>query len=189
MSMIGCFRTTSNEDLEALFGRPERIQKFLYGIDFSEGAHRSWLFKFFQKKKPEVDHWIPKDEGADFDVDKAWHGIHYLLCDEPWEGKGVRSFILAGGRSIGSVDVGYGPARAFTSDEVKAIAEELSAIESKDLEAKCNAQDFAEKEIYPNIWDEPFDECFGYILSYFEELKEFILNASRQGKALIVYMS
>ena len=57
-----------------------------------------------------------------FALDKSWHGIHFLLTGSA---EGVRppvDFILMGGREIGDLDLGYGPARAFTSAETKQIA-------------------------------------------------------------------
>jgi len=54
------------------------------------------------------------------------HGIHFLLTGTAWEGDFPLAFIVRGGREVG--DVGYGPARIFTSDEVQAIANALRPI-------------------------------------------------------------
>lgn len=122
-------------------------------------------------------------------IDKAWQGIHFLLCDDPWEGKGPLSFILAGGESIGNVDVGYGPARSFKSSEVKKIAKHLNKISADDLAKKCKPEKFTENSIYPNIWDEPNEVCFSYILDYYDELKDFVIQLSEDEKGMIVYLS
>ena len=80
MSMIGNFRTTCDADIDALLERPKRIELMLYGEYFSEDSARKGLFSFFSRRKKEPqDNWQPLDEGVEFDVDKAWHGIHYLL--------------------------------------------------------------------------------------------------------------
>ena len=96
MSMIGCFRRVPEARLRALLADPESITDFL------------------------------DEEGfADFDIDKAWHGIHYLLTGTAWEGAAPLNFLVAGGRPVGDVDVGYGPARAFSGAEVVGFRPEV----------------------------------------------------------------
>jgi len=191
MSMIGNFRTTSDADIDALMAKPKRIEIMLYGEYVADKTSKGGFFSFFKKKKKEepADNWKPEDPGAEFDVDKAWHGIHFLLTGSAWEGSGPEAFILAGGTEIGDVDVGYGPARAYKSKEVHAIAERLKTIEKKSLEKGCDKKAFFENEIYPEIWDEEPADCFGYLMEYFEILKQFIIKAAEDNKALIVYLN
>jgi hypothetical protein len=47
-----------------------------------------------------------EDPHADLDVDKAWHGIHYLLTGTAWEGDPPLDFIVKGGSQVGDVDDG-----------------------------------------------------------------------------------
>lgn len=58
------------------------------------------------------------------EVDKDWFAIHFLLTGEPYSASMPLGFILSG-KSVGEVDVGYGPARAFTSAQVREIATAL----------------------------------------------------------------
>ena len=126
---------------------------------------------------------------SELSIDKAWQGIHFLLCDDPLKGEGPLSFILAGGENIGDVDVGYGPARSFRSSEVKNIAKHLNKISADDLAKKCKSEKFTENEIYPNLWDEPNEVCFSYLLNYYDELKDFVTQISEEDKGMIVYLS
>jgi hypothetical protein len=45
-----------------------------------------------------------------YEVDKAWHAIHFSLTGDPFEGRIPLNFLVTGGRSIGE-DLGYGPLR------------------------------------------------------------------------------
>lgn len=190
MSMIGNFKTTSDADIAALLEKPTRIQKFLYGEEFIIEPEKKTFFGFFKDKaSKEADYWMPNDSGEEFDVDKASQGIHFLLSGESEESENPLCFILSGGELVGDVDVGYGPARVFTSTQVKEIAQALSKLDEKELKSRCDSETFKKNEIYPDIWDEDFDESFGYILSYLEDLKPFIASAAENGKALIVYMN
>jgi hypothetical protein len=166
MSMIGNFRMSTDAEIKALLARPEAISDLLN----RDGG--------------------PVDAGGTFDVDKAWQAIHFLLCGHPWEGDPPLNFIVAGGTPVGDVDVGYGPARVFTSREVSEIAQALTPITTAELKRRFDADAFAKNEIYPEIWDEPESECLdGYVLDYFEQLKEFVQRAQAQGRALIVYLN
>ncbi|MCG8686362.1 MAG: YfbM family protein [Desulfobacterales bacterium] len=190
MSMIGNFRTTCDLDIDALLERPQRIELMLYGEYFSDNTKKKGIFSFFRKRKDEPhDNWKPIDIGKEIDVDKAWHGIHYLLTGKVWDASGPEAFIVSGGIEIGDVDVGYGPSRAFKSKEVKKIARRLRDIEKNKLIESCDKNNFSENEIYPEIWDEEPESCFGYILEHFEALKHFVSEAAEDGKALIVYIN
>jgi len=86
--------------------------------------------------------------------------------------------------------LGYGPARVFTSAEVLQIARALEPITSEQLRSKFDSETFFDNEIYPEIWDEPVEDCLDlYVLSYFDELKAFVLKAGEEGKGLIIYLN
>jgi len=104
-------------------------------------------------------------------------------------GKWSRILHFSGGTVIGDIDVGYGPARAFRTHEVKAIADRLKHIDKESLRLACDRDKFVENEIYPQIWDEEPESCFGYILDYFEDLKTFISKAAEHNRAMIVYIN
>lgn len=187
--MIGNFKITSDADIAAILATPKRIEKYLYGEEFSEDQPKRGLLKLFTKTTKESDSWEPEFEGEEIDVDKAWHGIHFLLCGKPWEGAEPLNFVVCGGKEVGDVDVGYGPARAFNSAQVKNINTALQSLSDEKIKGKCDPAQFKENEIYPEIWDETDEECFGYILSYLDDLKTFISKASGSDKGLIAYIN
>lgn len=171
MSMIGNFRLVQPTQLEALLEEPEGINDFLY-------------------EETEVDGDAP-DPGGMLDVDKAWHGLHFLFTGTAWEGSPPLNFIVAGGTEIGDVDVGYGPARAFTNAEVRNIARSLESITADDLRSRFDPKKMTALEIYPEIWNRPpqEDDTIGYLLEYFELLKPFIVKGASEGFGLIVFLN
>lgn len=192
MSMIGCFYAVRDEDLEAIVEEPKRIAK-LWAVPRAESpAKPSILSRLFGPKPPPAkevsDHWVPSEKPESFDVDKAWHGIHFLLTGSDWEGDGPLAFVLRGGRSINH-DLGYGPPHGFTSAEVKAIDAALRAVNPDELYARADPKEFASKEIYPTIWqDEPKEECVGYVTENLKSLKEFVTKTAQGNRALIAYL-
>jgi|GEM_PF-223594 len=198
MSMIGNFRSASDSDIEALLTTPKRIELFLYGEYFDPPAKKRGLLSFFFRRKQDVaicstasnDTWAPETDGPTLDVDKAWHGMHFLLCGDAFGGTYPLNFIVAGGTPIGDVDIGYGPARAYTSTEVAEIAQAIQHLTTDQLRARFDSKIFLDNKIYPEIWNEPVEECLdSYVLSYFEGLKAFVLKARDDGRGLIVYFN
>lgn len=124
---------------------------------------------------------------ADLDVDKAWHGIHYLVTGSATEGASPLNFLLLGGRTIGE-DMGYGPARGFSPSEVKAIAAALSAVTADTLRSRYDAKVMQREDIYPGFWVREGDEGLRYVLNHFEDLREFVVGAAEDGEALVVFL-
>lgn len=171
MSMIGNFRLVEAKELERLLADPEAIEDVLYGDD-EEAADDA-------------------PDSPQLDIDKAWHGLHFLFTGTAWEGKPPLNFIATGGQEIGDVDVGYGPARGFTSKELKEISAALAPLSTADLRKRFDPPRMKKLEIYPDIWDrDPADDdTLGYLLEYFEQLKSFLAHGAEHNFALLVYIN
>ena len=172
MSMIGNFRLVQPAALDALFDDPDLISKFLYN------------------EMPDDEDEDGPDPGGSLDVDKAWHGLHFLLTGTAWEGDPPLNFIL-GGEEIGEEDVGYGPARGITNAELREVAAALEPITGDTLRARFDPAKMTALDIYPDIWKRPpeEDDTVGYLLEYFELLKPFIVKGAADGFALITYLN
>ena len=97
MSMIGNFLQVSPSDLEELIADPSGVHSV--HLDPNDDEHENCI-----------------------DIDKAWHGIQFLLANDPWGGEPPLANAVLGGTEIGD-DVGYGPARYLNADEVRAVAD------------------------------------------------------------------
>lgn len=122
-------------------------------------------------------------------LEKAWHGLHYLLCSEALESTGPLAFIAAGGNEITGSEGGYGPARSFTPDETKQIDMALSAVTDDQLWSRFDANAMTSQGIYPEIWDEPEDELKEEYTMYFQEVKQLISDAASQGHGLLIMLA
>jgi hypothetical protein len=193
MSMIGNFRSVPEAEIESLFERPSRVLKLLYGEEaeeFEDSGGNGGIFSLFRRSEPsEPDTWEPSGEGDELDIDKAWHGIHYLLTGTAWTGEAPVNFIVQGGREIGKVDVGYGPARALRSSEVREVAAALEALPPEELAARYDPEEMSRLEIYPDVWDRDPDLERGYLIDNYKELRTFVRRAAERGYGLLVYLS
>ena len=109
MSMILALTTVEDATIRRLLEEPEQVWRVLAPDDAS------------MHPPGQLD--LVEGEGQSIDLDKAWHGIHYLLAGTEWEGTGPAAFLLAGGKEVGDVDVGYGPARALSAAELQQIGD------------------------------------------------------------------
>ena len=148
---------------------------------------------FGQNKTPaeSEEFHLAEDEVAETDLDKAWHGIHYLLTQSAWEGEDPLAFLVKGGSQVGDIDVGYGPARVLSSTQVRVLNSTLEPIDEAFLRTRFDPPEMTRLEIYPEIWDrDPVeDDTFGYCAEYFATLKSFVAQAAERGLGLVVCIS
>ena len=157
----------------------------------SKGGRLMRLLGRATPAKPVPDLELTPEEGLTTDLDKAWHGIHYLLTRTAWEGEPPGNFLVTGGRKVGDLDVGYGPARVLTSSETRAARDWLNSIEEDELRSRFNPEDMLAKEIYPDIWapDPAEDDPLGYLVEYARTLRGFLNQAVDEGLGIVVYLT
>lgn len=161
MSMMYCLRLATDKEVSELLANPDTIEE--------------WLFD------DEVE--------PDAELGKSWHGIHFLLTGSQWQGDEPYCFLLAGGQSIGDIDVGYGPARALTSDQIKSFEEALMKIDDDDFRARYNKEELTKNEIYPKGWKHGNDDDnFAFLSSNFQTLKEFLQAAAKKSYGAVVWL-
>lgn len=130
-----------------------------------------------------VEELLHEDHEQRLDLDKAWHGIHFLLTGSPWETTPGAGESVLGGEPVGP-GLGYGPARLLDPDRVRAVAAGLRAVTAEDLRARYEPGALTEAAIYPQVWDaEDFD---AYLLPHFTGLREFYVAAAGQGQSVLL---
>lgn len=126
------------------------------------------------------------EAGDAVDIDKSWAAIHFMLTGETWGGQPPESLPVLGGLEIGG-DMGYGPARYLTPEEVKAAHGVLAALPSAALKKRFIPARLEEAEVYPSgIWLEEGDEGFEYIEHWYEQLRAFYASAAQSGQAVLL---
>jgi hypothetical protein len=121
-------------------------------------------------------------KGASISIEKAWHGVHYLLCGKAEPGSDLISQAVMGGTDIGE-DLGYGPARYFEAAEVAAIAHELT---QPNLEAQMTARwdpdQMTALGIYPAVFTSDDEQ---WLMDAFRELRKFYVDAAAGNLAVV----
>lgn len=97
------------------------------------------------------------------------------------------AFLLDGGSFIGTVDVGYGPARVFDPTETQIIANMLEHKKVEDLIANFDPLQLTDVDIYPQIWDTT-PNARSKCMEYFKQLQYFMRHAAENQRGLVVYL-
>jgi hypothetical protein len=121
--------------------------------------------------------------GASLSIDKAWHGIHYLLCGAAEPTSALISTVVMGGTELGDDFSGYGSARYFTAAETAAIVSELSrATLEAEMTRRYDAAQMTKLGIYPGGWTGPDAQ---WLMREFHNLRAFYGDASAKGFAMV----
>jgi hypothetical protein len=123
----------------------------------------------------------PGVPGHSVSLDKAWHGLHYLLSGalEPACPLGQAVF---GGTEIGE-DGGYGPARYFSPAQVAEIADALQSPGlERELHARFDAAVMTELGIYPGTWE---TDDHDWLIEAFQTLRGFYAAAREAEQAAV----
>jgi len=119
------------------------------------------------------------------EMDKEWHGIHYLLTGEPWSARGALGQVVLGGTEFGS-DIGYGPARYLNPRQISEIATALRRLPIEQFKSRYDPKVMMKAEIYPTIWEREGEEGLRWLVTGLERLNEFYSRTANQGKGVIL---
>jgi len=120
-------------------------------------------------------------------LEKAWHGVHYLLAGGAEPGPELRSQAVLGGVELGDNPEGfsgYGPARYFRAAQVRELSEELRRPEvESEAVARFDPARMSQLQIYPGWRDAEQDK--EWVMEAFHRLRDFYSSAAAQGRAII----
>jgi hypothetical protein len=133
-------------------------------------------------------------QGEELNIDKAWHGLHYLLTGTAWAGFEPAYYLVKGGEQVGDEqehDVGYGPARILFPQQVAAFNEAVQLLTPDEIERRFSSEKMVELQIYPEVWSREGNNAqdnIDYLNGYAQELQAFLSRAAKQQKAVICYL-
>jgi hypothetical protein len=169
---------TIRKQLEERLGKPASV--------FAAGDGGDDLLKLMEQRRPRgAGGASASGERAILSLDKAWHGVHYVLCGEVEPGTALLSQAVLGGVELGDDPEGfsgYGPARYFTAAQVAELGQALNrpALESE-AAARFDAPRMSQLSIYPG-W-RPSDA--EWVMDGFRRLRDFYSDAASKGRAIV----
>lgn len=128
------------------------------------------------------------DETRVIDLDKAWHGLHFLFTGTAEGGDAPACYLLDGGESLDD----EGMARLLNPDQVRSFSALLAGLTASALESRFDAGRMNELDIYPGpIWgrtDEAGESPLEWLLGCFQELNAFVAGAAEAGDGMVVHL-
>jgi hypothetical protein len=188
-SLISAIKSDNQLLRETLFGEPPKA----FTEKLKKGGHVEFGPNQNQELMNELKAWAEQRKAevgdTEVDLDKAWHGIHYLLTGSPEPNGTLASRVIMGGEDIGP-DQGYGPAHLLKPDEVKAIAHLLEQTTPEMLRERFKPKEMTRADVYPTvIWEREGDEALEYLLDNYKNLVAFYKRAAERGQAVILAIS
>ena len=135
-----------------------------------------------------LDELEENEEVGGVGMDKAWHGIHFLLTGSVWEGAEPLCYLVKGGEVIGTEDDW---AWLLRPNQIADWANALSTISADDLRKRYDPMAMAKADIYPSIWDRVDEEQdnLEYLLDYYEVLCSFLEQTKKENKGAIIFIT
>lgn len=150
----------------------------------AEAKAREEMMKLIGSATPTAGVGQPPSAGPDeLNLDKSWHGIHFLLTGRIDEAPPPLGNAILGGTEIGE-DLGYGPARYLTPDQVREVGQALAGITSDDFARRFDPQKIRQAGVYALENDATADYC----VQYFEKMVAYYRDAAYQGNAMLLYL-
>lgn len=200
MGMTCSLHRLSSVEIDALIRNPDEMTRVL-GLDDGPRVRQvrpKGILGFLLRLTPitisEVDPDAPdtasrvSDPEKSIDLEKAWHGLHFLFTGTADEGAEPACYIVKGGEDLD--DEGFG--RALRPAQVRHFADFLTTLTAADLERRYDATRMTALGIYPaEIWNRhpADDDSFQWLLDSYEELRAFVQRAADTGDGLVIHIS
>ena len=115
------------------------------------------------------------------ELDKSWHGIHFLLCGSAEPIHGPAGFLL-NGEAV--EDDGDAEVYLHAAEEVAAFDLLLTATTARELLDRYDPERMKALELYPALdWNQG---DFDYLLDYVDRLRAFVRRHAELGHELTV---
>jgi hypothetical protein len=122
-------------------------------------------------------------------IDKLWHGLHWLLCQDALGGPEPLSNAVFGDIEVGE-DRGYGPARLLDPGGTAEVAAALADLDVQEIRRRFDPKAMAAAQLYPlhGQWsDEP--DIIDELLDAFVKVRAFFASAARRGDAVLIWLN
>jgi hypothetical protein len=165
MGMAGCFAAIAPDMQRQIRNDPSLMEDFLYPNDGDD--------------EPEYS----------IDVDKAWDVIHFMLTSQAKGTEDPLSWAVLGGEEIGE-EVGYGPARFLSPDQVQAVAAALEKLSIEEFVRGFKPAEMTVAEVYPvGIWERDGQDGLDYVLENYQHMVTFYRDTASRGDGAVLWLS
>jgi hypothetical protein len=188
MGMYASLFLLSDDNLRRVVADPSLFDRTFF--DALPGKPKSLWSRWFGKPARTAPSLVLGEHEGEFEgLDKAWHGLHYLLTGSASEGEPPLNLLLTadGGVELeGSLFTDYGPPRLYFSDFASRAHQALSALRDDELIGRYPGE-MQRLEIYPSYGEAP-DDGAEYLLGHLRTLREFLRKAASHQLGIVVHL-
>jgi hypothetical protein len=211
MGMIGHIRQITPGELHRLQRNPKAVKQFLHGKVLANASNiraalrrvtqlaqqaktsgavddpterektRAQILQELQSAGAKLPGEQPDEEGLS--LEKSWHSLHYLLTGTAEEAPAPLGNAILGGVPIGD-DLGYGPARFLTPDQVHEVAAALSKVTREELVRRFDLDAMSAANIYACADEDELERA----QHYFSKLARYFADATARGDAMLLWI-
>ncbi len=118
-------------------------------------------------------------------LEKSWHGIHYVLTGAAEGGRPPLSWTVLGDKEIPDTGklMGYGPAHVLTAEQVDSVSKAIARFTKERFRQGFNLKAMKTAQIYAVRSTGDVE----YLWTYFQRLKAFYLQATKQCNGMLSY--
>jgi hypothetical protein len=200
MGMYGVVWRVAPADVRRLAEASEReVSDFLFGAPSGPvraRGLRGWFNRISPITIESYEDYLDAPRGpggarAEHEIDKAWHGLHFLFTGTAWEGEEPACFLVRGGSVLGEDADEEALPRVLSAGQVAAFAAFLQGLSREELARRYDPARMTELDIYPSIWNRPEEEeqNRGYLLDAYQGLRDFVVAAAADGDQLVVMVT
>lgn len=188
MGLTCAIRSATSDQIEALSRWPMLLPAFFEAASLDEVRPAPTLWQRIRGRAPQIPAALHDLSNCmEIDLEKAWHGLHFLFTGTAYEGDEPACFLLKGGRAIRWEDI---EARALSPDEVERFRELVHALPEEALRKRYDPETMTRLEIYPEIiWMREGEEALDYLLEYHQQLWAFLRDAAEEKQGCVIWIA
>ena len=187
-------QTLSDDKIEKIMADPPLVWRIVspedtefYLQEIGQSKPPGFLSKLFGGNRqwpPAIPNFaFAENESNEVDMDKSWDGVNFCLKKLVHPNQCRNLF--EDGRPVGKVEIGYGPAMCFASEEVSRIAKAYGVISEEQLLAQFSPADM--KGVYlDGLWQRGDDDAREYLSENFAGLKVFLNLAEKNRLGVVI---
>ena len=202
--MIGYVRQFTPVELDAFRLNPRSVKEFLHEETLSgfplaaraalERLEQTSWWRYGKRRElmkqvsdamnaPGASDKIIANRGKGLSLEKYWHELHYLLTGKTGDAPAPLGDAILGGTPIGD-NLGYGPARFLTPEEVRAVSVALASVSRGELAQRCAEQTPELQQAHGFLGEDGLEDA----LHFFDLLVQYYAEAAERRNAVLLYI-
>ena len=202
MGMTCSLHRASEAEIARLLAEPDALANFLYAdagptLQVREVRPKGilgWLLSLTPIRTEEVvsDHDDEEaavrtgDPDRSIEIDKGWHGLHFLFTGTAEQGDEPACYFVRGGEALDD----EGAARALRPHQVQRFAAFLDTLTPAELTRRYDPARMTKLDIYPRvIWNRPVapgESPLDWLIGCHGDVQRFVRKVAASGDCLII---